>query len=1023
LLPATVLVLLLSRAAMLAYFPRKPNGELVEGAWQTLGRLNGVGFLILFGTVAVCWLLAFAFLFGVAIGVRSPGGRAAQPSGTGRRRTSGVVGLAVVLLLLSAAVFCVTAPYELPLPAWASGNRGWVVQPLTFGGIVAAAIAIAFVSAIVGRWRAFRDGGGKFLWPFLSVVAAGLAGGLLLFAVHGGLHTLYTWKGQDPLEFVLTQGAARVTTFGPPLVLLAAVLAIALGVALRRRSQGEELREWWSSVSGRLMRAGLIWLSVNLVALYGTALVLWAGPWLQTILASGWVATVAGGVLAGNSGRTGGVPARRSLPELLARVAPYVFVAGVLIGVSLLVHVIIDHPPNWDAADDDAWPQRPQPEQPPVRVSHAVNVDLRTALDREESMREQDEYDLVPDQALAVRQGYWLSFLNPVPKAVPIVVFKMDEDTERLLTKDAGLAKEAWDDLLKKLPEEVETIRKRQRPGRGRPEPKPQEYTRRELRLALAALPPGRAHLELRRVILDDARRVKLASPSGQASDETRHADPQVLLVMKLSIWAGICLVLLVLTLCFVDVNLYSLQTVYGNRLVRGYLGASRPESQRALDPDDDNVKLADLRAAKRYDGPFPIVNTALNLVNGNELAWQERKAASFLLTPVCCGWRAPDGDSFRRTEKGYGNDLSLGTAVTISGAAASPNSGYHSSAAVTILLTVCNARLGAWLGNPRNDRSWQTAGPPAGLFYLFRELLGLTDDRSGYVYLSDGDHFENLGGYELVRRRCRYVILCDADQDPDHAFDDLGNLIRKCRVDFGIRIEMDLEALRLSAQPRCSRWHYAVGRIRYYDVDPTALPDTLVYVKPSLTGDEPADVLHYAVSHPDFPHQTTADQFFNESQFESYRALGLHIAESVFGEAAADAEGPGGRMGPAYTRELFAAVVRRWFAMPPEYEPSFIASTRAFVEIQEALCRNPLLRGLTRDLYPELFPQQQAPPEEPEKEAARHGAEVHAVTQMLQALENAWLRLKLDVNYAHPLNRGWMDVFHRWTRAQCKTM
>src|SRR5581483_10016435 len=163
----------------------------------------------------------------------------------------------------------------------------------------------------------------------------------------------------------------------------------------------------------------------------------------------------------------------------------------------------------------------------------------------------------------------------------------------------------------------------------------------------------------------------------------------------------------------------------------------------------------------------------------------------------------------------------------------------------------------------------------------------------------------------------------------------------------------------------------------------------------------------------------------------ESYRALGLHVAEAVFAEAAAEAEGQvGGRVGREYTRELFAAVVRRWFAMPPEYEPSYVASAQGFIQVQETLCRNPLLHHLTRDLYPELFPTPpqpppedagqeaarraaevdavpQPPPEDPEKEPARHAAEVHAVVQMLQVMENAWLSLKLDMNYAHPLNRG----------------
>jgi hypothetical protein len=520
------------------------------------------------------------------------------------------------------------------------------------------------------------------------------------------------------------------------------------------------------------------------------------------------VVTVAGGVLAGNSGRTNGGRALRSLPELLARLAPPVFVAGLLVAVSLLVHVVIDRPPDWEAADNDAWPQRTEPDRPPVRVTHDVTVDVKTGLDRGELMHEQDEYDVVFDRTLATRHGYWLGFLNHVSGAVPTAVYKVDEDTKSLLKK-VGLPTETWDMLHRELPKEVERIRGQAGQEPGRPAPGPQEYTRRELRAALAKLLNGSKYLELRHKIIDAARRVHLKRPPGQAPDDTWYFHRQWSLILKLSIWSLVCLALLLPALRFVDVNLYSLQAVYGNRLVRGYLGASRPEAERApdpvtgLDPDDDNVKLADLRAAKGYDGPFLIVNTALNLVNGDELAWQERKAASFPVTPICCGWRARDGDSFRRTERGYAGGLSLGTAVAISGAAASPNSGYHSSTAVTILLTVFNARLGVWLGNPRNHKSWKTAGPPLGLLYLFRELFGLTDDRSGYVYLSDGGHFENLGGYELIRRRCAYIVLCDADQDPDHAFDDLGSLIRKCRVDFGIRIEMDLEALRLSAQPR----------------------------------------------------------------------------------------------------------------------------------------------------------------------------------------------------------------------------
>src|SRR5439155_1191505 len=128
-------------------------------------------------------------------------------------------------------------------------------------------------------------------------------------------------------------------------------------------------------------------------------------------------------------------------------------------------------------------------------------------------------------------------------------------------------------------------------------------------------------------------------------------------------------------------------------------------------------------------------------------------------------------------------------------------------------------------------------------------------------------------------------------------------NLVRKCRNDLGIRIEIDVGSLRLNAKEPHARSHYlttrwtaagnvrlegqerysgrhcAIGTIRYDDVDPTAIPGILVYMKSSLTGDEPTDVLQYAEANTAFPHQTTLDQLFNESQFESYRVLGYHIA------------------------------------------------------------------------------------------------------------------------------------------------
>ena len=337
----------------------------------------------------------------------------------------------------------------------------------------------------------------------------------------------------------------------------------------------------------------------------------------------------------------------------------------------------------------------------------------------------------------------------------------------------------------------------------------------------------------------------------------------------------------------FVGVNRFSLQALYRNRLVRAYLGASNPRRQPNLftgfDPEDD-LPLHRLRSNR----PWPVVNVALNLVGGEELAWQERMAESFTATPLHCG---SSRLGYRRSQA-YGgeNGLTLGTAVATSGAAASPNMGYHSSPAITFIMALFNARLGLWLGNPgpAGDRTY-TRGGPRSSAYLFLEALGQTDSRRGYVYLSDGGHFENLGLYEMVRRRCRVIVVCDAGGDPECRFDDLGKAIRQVRVDLGIPIEFG-DRIRIYPKPEKEpvegASYCALGTIDYAAVDGKGAPTgQLLYVKPTILDREPYDVTNYAKRSKDFPHESTADQWFDESQFESYRQLGKAAVAAILGE------------------------------------------------------------------------------------------------------------------------------------------
>ena len=327
----------------------------------------------------------------------------------------------------------------------------------------------------------------------------------------------------------------------------------------------------------------------------------------------------------------------------------------------------------------------------------------------------------------------------------------------------------------------------------------------------------------------------------------------------------------------FVNINTFSLHGMYRDRLVRAYLGASNPERGAhgftGFAADDD----LPMHALAPRGQPLHVVNLTLNLVATTRLAWQERMAAPFTATPLHCGSR----ELGYRPAAEYAGGLSLGTAVAISGAAASPNMGYHSSPVVSFIMTLFNARLGSWLGNPgpAGERTWREAGPRSAVRSLVKEALGLTSERSEYVYLSDGGHFENLGLYEMVARRCRRIVVLDGGCDPAFTFDDLGNALRKIRIDLGIPIHFAPDAIRglRERRRRC-----AVAAVRYSAVDGPIEDGWFLYLKPLRLGGEPPDVESYAAAHSDFPHQGTGDQWFDESQTESYRMLGLHTVDEL---------------------------------------------------------------------------------------------------------------------------------------------
>jgi hypothetical protein len=353
-------------------------------------------------------------------------------------------------------------------------------------------------------------------------------------------------------------------------------------------------------------------------------------------------------------------------------------------------------------------------------------------------------------------------------------------------------------------------------------------------------------------------------------------------------------------SLC-ININRFSLHSIYRNRLIRAFLGT---RSDRHPDPfidfdSNDNPRMHELWSSVEAGNwrPFHVINIALNVVTTKQLAWQERMAEPFTVSALHCGTACL---GFRSSQV-YGDKegISLGTAMAISGAAASPNMGYNSSPFIAFLMTLFNVRLGWWLGNPgpKGAQCYAHDGPAFAIKPLLHEAFGMTTDDRNYVYLSDGGHFENLGLYEMVRRRCRFILVSDAGCDPEFRLEDLGNAVRKIGIDLGVRIRFEkLEALKprgAASDGGQTQNYHAIAEVDYRAADGGGENGVILFVKPGFHGDESAGVRSYAMAHPDFPHQATIDQWFGESQFESYRALGFEILDGILSRAlAADAGG-----------------------------------------------------------------------------------------------------------------------------------
>jgi hypothetical protein len=371
----------------------------------------------------------------------------------------------------------------------------------------------------------------------------------------------------------------------------------------------------------------------------------------------------------------------------------------------------------------------------------------------------------------------------------------------------------------------------------------------------------------------------------------------------SMPVWAVLSILLLALivyTNLFIDANGLSMHNFYRDRLAEAFLFRVN-ERQDEVEPNAD-LRFTEL---SKHVGPLHVVNLTLNTQKFPTPFRKGRRAEPFFVTALHAGSRITGYCETQDLEREQ-PDLFVAPAVATSGAAISSNMGTQTNVALRFILSMLNVRLGYWLKNPRlvNPQS-RTLGirlgsaVGVGVVRFLQELTGRLSYETSYVYLSDGGHIENIGLYELIRRQCRFIVIGDGECDPHYNFHGLTEALRLVQVDFGIQIEMDgLDEIRSGEQ------QFARGTIQY----PEGRIGYLIYLKSSLLGDDMVEatvsqdayvtsplrsdvrrydelgyMARYKADHPDFPHESTADQFFDETQFECYRALGYLVAKRAF--------------------------------------------------------------------------------------------------------------------------------------------
>jgi hypothetical protein len=371
------------------------------------------------------------------------------------------------------------------------------------------------------------------------------------------------------------------------------------------------------------------------------------------------------------------------------------------------------------------------------------------------------------------------------------------------------------------------------------------------------------------------------------------------------TMWFGalaIVALMVLWSLFLVNLNTLALHRYYRSRLCECYMavpdspklsswGKLRARIWEGYVPEDEKgfgtvqqVKLSEIGAS--YAAPYHLLNGIVNLPASKNRNLRGRGGDFFVMTRDYCGSPVVGYAATSRIEEADPR-FDLATAMAISAAAANTNMGWRTEGILgsfRFMMTLLNVRLGYWLPNFRlstKGKDGKLAPIPnksVGSPYLLAEMSGRIQENLNHLNVSDGGHIENLGVYELLRRKCKFIISADGGCNRDIVGGDLQRLERYAFIDFGITLEYDQAELQPDEEG-IARSPAILVKIKYSKTE----IGWMIYLRPSITGIEPAYTLDHWKLNPAFPYESILDQLFEEEQFEGYRSLGECAMASMF--------------------------------------------------------------------------------------------------------------------------------------------